>query len=190
MLKVQNLNKKFGTLNVINDFSFQVDDGEIVAITGPSGCGKTTLLNIISGLIPPDSGSIQNSEKKVSYVFQEDRLLPWLTVWDNIKLVNDKQNPREIQRLINSVGLNGFEKYMPGRLSGGMKQRCAIARALNYGSKILLLDEPFKGLDQEIKTKILLDIKKINQEHKISILLVTHDLSEAEQLNARIIKLV
>lgn len=189
MLELTNVCKYFESLTVLKDFSLKIEDNEIAAITGPSGCGKTTLLNIISGIIPADSGSIKNSHSKTGYVFQEDRLLPWLSVWDNIKLVNTKQKPDQIQFLIDLVGLKGFEKALPSQLSGGMKQRCSIARALNYGATLLLLDEPFTGLDAPLRNKLVADLKQINKQRNTTILLVTHHLEEAELLDARIIEL-
>jgi len=187
MLKLENISKSFENLNVLHNFSMEISEGEIVAVTGPSGCGKTTLLNIISGILKADSGTITKTHEKTGYVFQDDRLLPWLNVYQNIKLVNEKQTSEQIQHYINLVKLNGFESYTPSQLSGGMKKRCSIARALNYGSSLLLLDEPFSGLDKELKDKLIQDLLEINRTQKTAILLVTHQIEEAQSLGARII---
>lgn len=187
MLKLQNICKKFESLSVLENFSLEIRDSEIVAVTGPSGCGKTTLLNIIAGITKPDSGLIEKNSEKIGYVFQEDRLLPWLNVWENIKLVNKKRSKEEIQHFIDSVSLTGFENYTPDKLSGGMKQRCSIARALNYGASLLLLDEPFSGLDADLRNKLITDLLEINKSQKTAILIVTHNLEEAEALGAKII---
>lgn len=187
MLTVDSVFKSYNNLPVINDMCFRIADNEIVALIGPSGCGKSTLLNIIAGLAPMDCGKIEHSGDSVSYVFQDDRLLPWKTVWDNIGIVNDSPNNEEIAELIEKVGLKGFDKYKPGHLSGGMKKRCGIARAFYYKSKLLILDEPFQGLDCGIRHemhKMLLDVWNC---HKQSVLFITHDIDEALTVAGRVL---
>ena len=179
MLKVQNLRKYYNHRKVLSDISFEVDDDQIVAVIGPSGCGKTTLLNILSGLSSDYTGFVHNYFQKVGYVFQEDRILPWLTVYENIKIVKENGMEEEINQCIEMVGLKGYENYFPEELSGGMKQRCAIARALFFGSDFLLMDEPFKSLDYILKQQMLIDLKKIHEQERNSILMVTHDIEEA-----------
>ncbi|WP_149554161.1 ABC transporter ATP-binding protein [Treponema pectinovorum] len=179
MLKVQNLRKYYNHKKILSDISFEVEDNQIAALVGPSGCGKTTLLNIISGLNSDYTGFVQNNFHKVGYVFQEDRILPWLTVFENIKIVREDGSDREVNQFIEMTGLKNYENYFPEELSGGMKQRCAIARALYFGSDFLLMDEPFKSLDYILKQQMLLDLKKIQAQQKNSILFVTHDIDEA-----------
>ncbi len=132
MLEMKGISKRMGDLPVLSDISFHVKEGEIVAIIGPSGCGKSTLFNLISKLDIPDSGSIQGIGDSVACVFQDDRLLPWRTVRENIRLVREPEDKGKIQELIDAVGLNGFESYYPKQLSGGMQKRCGIARAFYY----------------------------------------------------------
>ena len=150
MLTIDRVCKSFGSLSVLKDVSLTVGDGEIVALIGPSGCGKTTLLDIISGLSQPDSGTVIGGEN-ISYMFQSARLLPWRTVYENIRLVREDVSPEEIHELIKAVGLEGFANYYPDQLSGGMAKRCALARAFHYQGTHLLMDEPFQGLDYGIR---------------------------------------
>ena len=179
MLSVNNLKKIYNGKTVIDRLSFFVNGGDIAVIVGPSGCGKSTLLNIVAGLDTHFEGSLQSGGKKIGYVFQEDRILPWLTVAQNIKSVNPEGDDKEVQRFIDMAGLTGCERYYPDELSGGMKQRCSIARALYYGSELLLMDEPFKSLDYGIRHKMIADLVVIHQKEKNTILFVTHDIEEA-----------
>lgn len=191
MLEIQHLSKTFKEkkLNAIDDISFKIAPSEIVMITGPSGCGKTTILNIISGNVTDYEGSFRGAFKKIGYVFQEDRLLEWKTVYENIKLVAPEGREDHAMRIIQEVGLQGFESFYPKDLSGGMRHRCAIARALYYGSDILLLDEPFKSLDSKLRREMLELVHKIRKKEKTAVLFVTHDLDEALKLADRILVL-
>ena len=146
MLKLTGIQKSFDGLPVLSNLSLTLSQGEIVALIGPSGCGKTTLLNIISGLTAPDAGTVEGAEGKLSYMFQNARLLPWRTVEENIRLVREDAPGEEVRTLIAAVGLEGFEHYYPGQLSGGMARRCALARAFHFGGSLFLMDEPFQGL--------------------------------------------
>jgi len=186
MLRISKLEKCFNKNKIISNLSFTVDNKEFAVIVGPSGCGKTTLLNIISNLITDYSGQVECESKKIGYVFQEDRILPWLSVFDNIKIVRPEENNHKVFQYIKLVGLQGFENYFPDELSGGMRQRCAIARALYFGSDFLLMDEPFKSLDYILKQKMLLDLLSIHKTQKNTILLVTHDIEEALTVGDRI----
>lgn len=186
-MQLKNINKSFGAIEVLEDITLSINKEEIVCILGPSGCGKSTLLNILSGLIEPDTGDVQHEIKKMGYVFQEDRLLPWKTVYENIRFVEPKSSKEEIYRLIADIGLEGFEHYFPSELSGGMKQRCSIARAFNYHSDLLLMDEPFKSLDYTLRLKMLKQLISLWEKTHNSILFITHEIDEALLLGDRII---
>lgn len=179
ILTMNNINKSYNNEYILDDLSLSVNHREIVCILGPSGCGKTTLLNIISGSINADSGYINNLSKKTSYVFQEDRLLPWKTVYENIRLVNKNKSQNEINELIKKVELNGNENKYPHELSGGMKQRCSIARAFNYDCELLLMDEPFKSLDIGLRKKMINNLLNLCRHSNSAVIFVTHDVDEA-----------
>jgi len=189
MLIVKEVEKSFNELLVLNNINFEIKDSEIVAIIGPSGCGKSTLLNVISGLVQPDKGLIAGADNAISCVFQDDRLLPWRNVWENVSLANDKENPLRIQELIEAVGLSGFEKYYPSQLSGGMKKRCGIARAFYHSSELLLLDEPFQGLDYCLRREMLDMLLKVWRMNKQSVLFITHEIEEALTVASKILVL-
>jgi len=189
IVKLENIDKNFNNVKILQDISLTIKQNEIICILGPSGCGKSTLLNIISGLIKPDIGTINRNITKMGYVFQEDRLLPWKTVYENIALVESKYSSNEIYQLIDDIGLKGFEHYYPEQLSGGMRQRCSIARAFNYHSELLLMDEPFKSLDYTLVIKMIKQLIKMWGNNKNSILFITHDIDEALLLGNKIIVL-
>lgn len=155
MLKLTGISKAFDGLPVLADLSLTLSQGEIVALIGPSGCGKTTLLNIISGLTAPDKGTVEGAEGRLSYMFQSARLLPWRTVEENIRLVREDAPREEVRALISAVGLDGFARYYPGQLSGGMARRCALAQAFHFGGELFLMDEPFQGLDYGIRMEMV-----------------------------------
>lgn len=187
MLIVKDIYQSFGELPVLENINFMVEDDEIVAVIGPSGCGKSTLLNIISGIEKPDRGTVSGAENEIAFVFQDDRLLPWRTVWQNISIVNDKDDVDVIKKLIYDVGLEGFEQYKPAQLSGGMKKRCCIARAFYYKSEILLMDEPFQGLDYFLRQEMLKMLLKVWNANKQTVLFVTHEIDEALMVANRIL---
>lgn len=187
MVEIENISVCFGTHKVLKGINMEIGEEEIVALLGPSGCGKTTLMKIIAGIQKPDSGRVKGVENSISYVFQDDRLLPWRTVWENIRLVRDKEDTQEIQRLINQVGLKGFEKHYPKQLSGGMKKRCGIARAFYKENSILLMDEPFQGLDYFLRLDMQTTLLEVWKRQKQSILLITHEIDEALALADRIL---
>ena len=184
MLKIKNLVKYFGKECVLNGFSMKSPNKGVVAVMGASGIGKTTLLNIIAGLEKPTSGEIQSTFKKVSYKFQEPRLLKWLTAKENIEAVMTDASGN-VKPYIEQANLSEDADKYPDELSGGMQQRVALARALAYDGDLLLLDEPFSAVDEETKKILIAAISQYAEEH--AVILVTHDVAEAEALNAKII---
>lgn len=187
ILAVKNLQKTFDKLKAIDNINLNIYKNDIVAIMGASGSGKTTLLNIIAGITTDYDGEIEKNCEKIGYVFQESRTLPWLTVYENIKIVRRKENKTKIMELIELVGLKGFEHNYPHTLSGGMRQRCSIARSFYYGSDLLLMDEAFKSLDYKLRLDMIKNIINIWRNEQNSILLVTHDIDEALTIAKRII---
>ena len=189
---IKNIKKSFGELQVLNDMSMDFAKGEITCILGPSGCGKSTLLNIISGIIKDYEGEVVGFDRQdVSFIFQEDRLIPWLTVYDNMKFVlKDKYSSNEIKARISHylslVGMDEYHDFYPSDLSGGMKQRVSIARALAYGGQIIIMDEPFKSLDIKNKVQLLQDFKKICKKTYSTAIFVTHDIDEAIEIGDQI----
>ena len=187
LLKIFNIEKHFEEVRVLHDFSMEANREEIVCIIGPSGCGKSTILNIISGLTLPSRGKVINNSQNTSYVFQEDRLLPWKDVYENIRIVNDKSAYKTCMELIEKVGLKGFEGFYPCELSGGMRQRCSIARAFNYEADLLLMDEPFKSLDYNLRIGMIRYLLTLWESKKKTIIFVTHEIDEALLLGDRIL---
>lgn len=184
ILEVENVFKSYRNLPVLGGIDIQVFESEAVAIVGPSGCGKTTLLRIIAGLEEPDSGDVRRFYKRLGFVFQEDRLIPWCTAYKNVSFVCEDEE--KVYQILHRVGLSGFEHYKPGQLSGGMKQRLNLARALVVEPDLLLLDEPFRSLDTPTKMKLIEDLSSLLDSIGISYVLVTHDIREALSLAKRI----
>ena len=174
MLKLENITLKYGNNNVLEKLSYDFAEGLTYGIIGASGIGKTTLLSLISGLIKPTDGRVHNSHKTVAVIFQEPRLYPWLTAIDNVKLVhNDEKNARDLLSLL-AIKEDDQKKY-PDELSGGMKQRVSVARALSFKPDLIIMDEPFRGLDENTKERtaeVLFEYIKNNGKAGI---LVTHD---------------
>jgi NitT/TauT family transport system ATP-binding protein len=202
---IEGLSKKFpspsglGEFSVIESLSLQISRGSFASIVGPSGCGKSTLLNIIAGIEPHDAGEVRiaaqdtaHSAPRVGYVFQSPRLLNWLTVEDNIKFALEAQNieragwGERVRKYLDMVGLAGQKRNFPLRLSGGMQQRVAIARALAIEPDILLMDEPFSHLDEITARKMRVDLMRILEHARPTILFVTHSLREAVFLSEEV----
>ena len=207
LLELKEVSKNFaysrGNLRVLENISFTIDQGEFVALVGPSGCGKSTLLRIINGLMPPTSGQVLYQGRQVdginlecALVFQSFALLPWLTVKANVELGLEARGmpPAEREKragiLIDKVGLDGFEEAYPRELSGGMKQRVGIARALAVEPTLLLMDEPFSALDALTAITLreeLLDIWQALDTPVHTIVMVTHMIEEAIELADRVL---
>jgi NitT/TauT family transport system ATP-binding protein len=204
VLRVEDLVKRFdtpeGPITAVDRVSFSVAQGELVSLIGPSGCGKSTVFNIVGGLVPMSQGrvlvngeAIAGPHAAIGMVFQEESTFPWRTVLDNVAFPLEIAGLRKAERIeramhyVKLVGLDGFERRYPAELSGGMRQRVSIARALGSAPKMLLMDEPFASLDEQ--TRLLLGDKvlQIQQELDQTILLITHNITEAVQLSDRVL---
>ena len=185
MLELKDVSLSFGALEVLRGASLALGQGERIAITGPSGCGKTSLLHVIAGLLHPDSGLVRNRAARTGCVFQEPRLLPWLSAEENVSIVMPHGTQgQDALMLLKKLGLADSAEKHPCELSGGMQQRAALARALAYAPDILLLDEPFRALDAASKA---LAIDAVNERADCAVILVTHSPEEADALGCRII---
>lgn len=176
-------------IQVFKDFSLEVPEGQITCIVGPSGCGKTSILNLLAGLVEATTGQVSQVDAIVGYIFQEDRLLPWETVYNNIRIVRDQENPNEIMSILRALEIDDFAHSYPKQLSGGMRQRCSIARGFYYHSTLLLMDEPFKSLDYDLKLNLCVYLLKLWEKNRNTIIFVTHDIDEALLLGHRIVVL-
>lgn len=201
ILQIQNLSKTIETenknLEIFDNLNFQIKKGSFTTLIGPSGCGKSTILRILANLLKPTSGQIiwSDPKPKISFVFQNFGIFPFLNVFENIEFglkmsgVKTLHRHKVVSKLINEIGLNGFEDKHPRDLSGGMKQRVGIARALTMEPDLLLMDEPFSALDEftaDNLRKLILDLWKSRQT---TILMVTHLIKEAVELSDQIIVL-
>lgn len=178
MLEFKNVSKSFQEKKILTDVSFSLEKGEVLGVIGPSGCGKTTLYNLACGILAPDSGIITRNYKKASFVFQEDRLLPWRTAKENITVFGASEKSA-LDYLI-KTGLYNEKDFYPDELSGGMKRRLCLARALACGGDIFFLDEAFNGLDQKTKKDMLILLK--DELKNSCALIITHDKTVADFL--------
>jgi NitT/TauT family transport system ATP-binding protein len=201
-ITVRNLGKRFDTLQVFRNIDFEVGEREILAIVGPSGCGKTTMLRCIDGLLPHDEGEIRVGDQVVNdpipgvaMVFQHFGLFPWKTVFDNVAygLRMDGASKTEIAErvpaFIKLVGLSGFENAYPYQMSGGMQQRCGLARALAIEPRVLLMDEPFAAVDAQTREILQFELLRIWEERPTTMVFVTHSIDEAVLMGDRVMVL-
>lgn len=198
ILTLNNANKIYpnGTV-ALHNMNLQVEEGEFISLVGPSGCGKSTVLKIIAGLDNLSSGQLKwekkLGDKGLAFVFQEPALMPWATVRDNVNLplklsqVSPRQARMRCAEAIHLVGLEDFENSYPRQLSGGMKMRVSIARALVTEPEIMLMDEPFGALDEMTRTKLNQDVLKLWEKQKWTVIFVTHNIYEAVYLSNRVL---
>lgn len=193
LLRLQHVSERFGEIEVLRDISLQVTRGEFVALVGPSGCGKTTLLNLCSGWLQPSEGQVIRPSR-VRMVFQQDGLFPWLTAGENIRaglrhLDDPAMRAARCQSLLALAGLEAFAHHYPHQLSGGMRQRVELARALGGDTDLLLMDEPFSSLDYLARLRMRHELADLLREQPRTVVLVTHDIEEAAQLADRVLVL-
>ncbi len=191
-LRIEDCSVSFGLVEVFRNLSLEVARGEFVAVVGPSGCGKTTLLNLFSGFLKPNAGTVICSAR-VRTVYQHDSLFPWQTAAENIAMglreSGDGERSRQLAEMLRLINLEEFASHYPHQLSGGMRQRVELARALAGATDILLLDEPFSSLDYLTRLRLRRELARMLEELPRTVVLVTHDIEEAAQLADRIVVL-
>jgi NitT/TauT family transport system ATP-binding protein len=199
VLRLASVGKSFGTVEAVHDVSLEIAAGDFVALLGPSGCGKSTLLRLISGLDRPDEGALiwetghEPTPGEIGFVFQDATLLPWASAADNVFLplrlrgIPRGQAMPQVNDALVRVGLAGFEQSRPRQLSGGMRMRVSIARALATRPRLLLMDEPFAALDEFTRHKLQEDLLMLWQELRCTVIFVTHSIYEAAFLARRIV---
>ncbi len=201
-IEVRGAGKRYGTLQVFRDVNLSVGEREVLAIIGPSGCGKTTLLRCMDGLIPLEEGEvlmegsrIDSPREGVSMVFQHFGLFPWKTVFQNVAYglrlagASRAQIAEKVPKFIELVGLGGFENYYPYQISGGMQQRCGLARALSVEPRVLLMDEPFGAVDAQTREILQFEMLRIWEARPTTMVFVTHSIDEAVLMGDRVIVL-
>lgn len=199
IIRMDRVTRRFGKVLAVSDMSLTINEGEFVSFLGPSGCGKSTALKMIAGLLPVSAGTITitppkgKSEQDLGFVFQEPTLMPWATVTDNVFLplrlagVSRSEALPRVQAALAEVGLTRFADSYPRELSGGMKMRVSIARAMVTRPRILLMDEPFAALDEMTRSKLNNDVVRLAKEHGLTVVFVTHSVFEAVYLSTRVI---
>ena len=198
-VEVKNISKKYGQVEALRNMSLNFPKGQLTSLLGPSGCGKTTLLKIIAGLIAPDSGEVIINNSIITkpgpdraFVFQDFALMPWASVIKNVafglelKGINKSEREDIAKKYISDVGLNGFENNFPHELSGGMKQRVGLARALSVNAEILLMDEPFSAVDEQTRRRLQEDLLELIKKEKKTFIFVTHSIEEAVYVSDQI----
>lgn len=193
--------KKFGAVTALEGIDLSVSENEFVSIVGASGCGKSTLLSVIAGLEEPTAGTVEVGGRRVEgpgrdrgVVFQHATLMPWLTVQKNVEFalrgetgISKSERSDRASEFLRLVGLDGFERSFPSQLSGGMQQRVALARSLSYGPEVLLMDEPFGALDALTRRTMQELLLEVWEQHRLTVLLVTHDIDEAVVTSDRVV---
>lgn len=192
-LTLQNVARRYGEVTVYENLNLTIARHEFVAVVGPSGCGKTTLLNLLSGYDKPTAGHIER-RGEVRTVYQQDGLFPWLTASENVllglrHLAGEEEKQAKLRELLDLIHLGDFAHHYPHQLSGGMKQRVEIARALAGDADILLLDEPFSALDYLTRLRMRRELERLLKERPRTVVFVTHDVEEAAHLADRIVVL-
>ncbi len=193
-IRITNLTKRFGDAVLFDRLNLEIPIDKPAVIAGKSGCGKTTLLRLLARLDRGYEGTIEGVPERVSFMFQEDRLLPWQSVRSNIEFVlKDVMDKTEmdaaVSQMIEAVQLAGHGDKRPSELSGGMKRRVALARTFCYPAELLLLDEPFKGFDEQLNDEMIALFARLCEQTGRKVVLVTHDLSIADKLDCRVIRL-
>lgn len=192
-LRIEEVSHAFGPVEVLCDINLEVADGEFLAIVGPSGCGKTTLLGLMAGFFRPSVGRVVQSGKTRT-IYQHGGLFPWLTVRENIamglrEVASEQERSRQLEELLSLIRLNGFAGHYPHQLSGGMRQRVELARALAGDVDVLLMDEPFSALDYQTRLRMRRELVGMLKQRPRTVVLVTHDIEEAAQLADRVVVL-
>lgn len=203
LIEIKNVYKQYGTgIVAVSDMSLSIEDGQFVSFLGPSGCGKSTALRMIAGLSEVSAGSITvnghapgsgSGPQDVAFVFQEPTLMPWASVFDNVYLplrlggMSRAQAAPRVEEVLAQVGLSKFAKAYPRELSGGMKMRVSIARAIVTKPRLLLMDEPFAALDEMTRFKLNNDVLRLWQEHGLTVIFVTHSVYESVYLSNRVV---
>lgn len=200
MIEISGVTRRFGSVHALDPVDLTVGRGEFVSIVGPSGCGKSTLLELVAGLQVPDSGAVEISGVPVSgprdatsIIFQDPALLPWRSVLDNVAFglesrgVGKAERHARARELVEIVGLSGFENARPAQLSGGMRQRVAIARCLSMDPDLILADEPFGALDEQTRLLMASELLRVVERLSCAVLFVTHSLQEAVLLSDRVV---
>lgn len=200
LIQMDRVRKEFGkSVLAVEDMTLTINEGDFISLLGPSGCGKSTALRMIAGLLPITAGTItiappeQEAEQDLGFVFQEPTLMPWTTVFGNVWLplrlagVKRPEAAARVRAALVEVGLSRFEKSYPRELSGGMKMRASIARAMVTRPRILLMDEPFAALDEMTRMKLNNDVMRLAAEHRLTVVFVTHSVFESVYLSNRIV---
>lgn len=193
MIAFEQVSFAYESKKVLDALSFSLQTGELMAVMGESGCGKSTLLHLAAGLLKPQSGKILSDHNRISYTFQEPRLFPWMTVRENLLAILSKdrivKEAETVSRLLEQVGLPNVEDLYPNELSGGMKSRVSLARALLYDGDLFLLDECFASLDEDLRSELTLFLREELKSKNKTAIFVTHLRSEAEAFSDRILTL-
>lgn len=198
-IQVRNIKLSYSNIVVIDNFSFSIEEGEVIAILGPSGCGKTSFLNILSGILPPSAGNIyinninvKEKQNCCSYMFQDDLMVPWRTVYDNVLLpleidrIRNKIDIKYVDELLSEFGLSNCLKLFPYQLSGGMRRRAAFVRTLCINRDVYLFDEPTSGLDYLLRLQLEEKLLGFLIENKKTAIIITHDIESAVAIADRI----